>query len=98
MQNRETSSPLQGVQHQVVPHEHDPRTELFWLNGARIIANEMQSWVIGIDKKDLHIESAEVKAISSQYANRVLGFLEGSRVYQGQNPLIYIEKAMILWR
>ena len=76
----------------------DPRPELFWLNGSRIIANDMPTWVIGIDNTDLHIESAEVCAISSQYANRALGFLEGSRVYHEQNPLIYIEEAMILWR
>ncbi len=76
----------------------DPRPELFWLNGSRIIANDMPTWVIGIDNTDLHIESAEVRAISSQYANRALGFLEGSRVYHEQNPLIYIEEAMILWR
>lgn len=76
----------------------DPRPELFWLNGSRIIANDMPTWVIGIDNTDLHIESAEVRAISSQYASRALGFLEGSRVYHEQNPLIYIEEAMILWR
>ena len=76
----------------------DPRPELFWLNGSRIIANDMPSWVIGINMANLHIESAELKAISSQYANRALGFPEGSRVYHEQNLLIYIEEAMILWR
>ena len=76
----------------------DPRPELFWLNGSRIIANDMPTWVIGIDNTDLHFESAERRAIASQFANRALGFLEGSRVYHEQNPLIYIEEAMILWR
>lgn len=76
----------------------DPRPELFWLNGSRIIANDMPTWVIGIDDTDLHVESAEGRAIASQFANRALGFLEGSRVYHEQNPKIYIEEAMILWR
>jgi tetratricopeptide (TPR) repeat protein len=58
----------------------------------------MPTWVIGIDNTDLLVESAEGRAIARQFANRALGFLEGSRVYHEQNPKIYIEEAMILWR
>ena len=107
MQNRETSSPLQGVQHQVGTYGHDPsdcdqrpdeRLSRLRLNGSRILANDMPTWVIRIDNTDLHVESAEARAIAGQLANRALGILEGSRVYHEQNPMIYIEEAMILWR
>ena len=36
----------------------DPRPELFWLNGSRIIANDMPTWVIGIAKQVLYLHVA----------------------------------------
>ncbi len=76
----------------------DPRPELFWLNGSRIIANDMPTWIVGMGNSDSLTHSTEGMAIASQFAHRALGFLEGSRVYHEQNPKIYIEEAMILWR
>lgn len=76
----------------------DPRPEIFWLNGSRIIANDMPTWTVGLENSDSLVETSEGKAIASQFADRALGFLEGSRVYHEGNPKIYIEEAMILWR
>jgi len=76
----------------------DPRPEIFWLNGARIIANDMPTWVVGIEQSDLLAETDDGKAIASQFADRALAFLEGSRVYHSNNPKMYLEEAMILWR
>lgn len=76
----------------------DPRPELFWINGARIIANDMPTWVVGLEHADLLDHTAEGKALVKQYAIRALKYLEGSRVYHQANPKIYIEEAMIQWR
>jgi len=36
----------------------DPRPEIFWLNGARIIANDMPAWVVG-DRNTNQLASTE---------------------------------------
>ncbi len=76
----------------------DPRPELFWLNGARIIANDMPTWVVGLEQSDLLVETAEGRVVAGQFADRALALLEGSRPHHGENPNIYVEEAMILWR
>ncbi len=76
----------------------DPRPELFWLNGARIIANDMPTWVVGYANTDQLIETEEGQAVARQYAQRALKFLEESRPYHGDNPDVYLEEATILWR
>ncbi len=76
----------------------DPRPEIFWLNGSRIIANDMPTWIVGQENSDSLVKSTEGRAIADQFAVRALTFLEGSRVFHERNPKIYIEEAMILWR
>lgn len=76
----------------------DPRPEIFWLNGSRIIANDMPTWIVGLENSDSLVESPEGRAIVGEFAQRALAFLAGSRVFHEKNPKIYIEEAMILWR
>lgn len=76
----------------------DPRPEMFWLNGSRIIANDMPAWVVGDENTDQLIHSIEGRKIARQYANRALSFLESSRTFHEGNPDIYLEEAMIYWR
>lgn len=76
----------------------DPRPELFWLDGARVIANDMPTWVIGANHTDQLTETEEGRAIARQFAHRALSFLGESRSAHGANPAIYLEEAMILWK
>ena len=76
----------------------DPRPEMFWLNGSRIIANDMPTWVVGDANTDQLIRTEEGRSIAHQYAERALSFLERSRAYHDSNPDIYLEEAMIYWR
>jgi tetratricopeptide (TPR) repeat protein len=75
----------------------DPRPQIFWLNGTRIIANDMPAWVVG-DRNTNQLASSEVgREIARQYARRALAFLEKSRTHHSDNPEIYLEEAMIYW-
>jgi tetratricopeptide (TPR) repeat protein len=76
----------------------DPRPEMFWLNGARILANDMPTWIVGLANAE-QLETTDAgQAIARQYAERALAFLEESRVYQRGNPKIHIEAGMIYWK
>ncbi len=76
----------------------DPRPEMFWLNGSRVIANDMPAWVVGDANTDRLENTEEGREIARDYANRALRFLEASRVNHSDNPDIYIEESMIYWR
>lgn len=76
----------------------DPRPELFWLNGSRIIANDIPAWVVGDANTELLFQSDEGRGIVQDYARRALGFLSGSRPYHSENPNILLEEGMIYWR
>ncbi|MGK0238533.1 MAG: tetratricopeptide (TPR) repeat protein [Candidatus Pelagisphaera sp.] len=75
----------------------DPRPEIFWLNGSRIIANDMPAWEVGDRNTDKLANTEEGRKIAHQYAKRALLFLEKSRIYHSENPDIYLEEAMIYW-
>ncbi len=76
----------------------DPRPEMFWLNGSRIIANDMPVWEIGDENADQLVHSEAGRKIAHRYARRALSLLENSRAYHGDNPSILLEEAMIHWR
>ena len=76
----------------------DPRPEMFWLNGARILANDMPTWVVGLENAEQLEITDEGRAIARQYAERALAFLEESREYQSGNPRMHIETGMIYWK
>ena len=76
----------------------DPRPEMFWLNGARILANDMPTWVAGLDNAEQLEITDEGRTIARQYAERALAFLEESREYLSDNPRMHIERGMIYWK
>ncbi|HCR29823.1 MAG TPA: hypothetical protein DIV79_07405 [Opitutae bacterium] len=76
----------------------DPRPEMFWLNGSRILANDMPTWVVGLASAEQLETTDRGRAIAKQYAERALAFLEESRDYQRGNPKIHIEAGMIHWK
>lgn len=76
----------------------DPRPEMFWLNGARILANDMPTWVVGLSNAEQLEYTDAGRAIVKQYAERALAFLEEGREYQRDNPRIHIEAGMIYWK
>ena len=71
---------------------------MFWLNGARILANDMPTWVAGLDNAEQLEITDEGRTIARQYAERALAFLEESREYQSDNPRMHIERGMIYWK
>ena len=76
----------------------DPRPELFWLNGSRIIANDMPAWEVGSANADQLYETEEGKELVRAYGKRALAFLERSRPHHALNPEILLEEGMIHWR
>lgn len=76
----------------------DPRPEMFWLNGSRIIANDMPAWEVGDHNTDILFQSPEGRAIVRDFGKRALAFLEGSRPYHARNSDILLEEGMIYWR
>ncbi len=76
----------------------DPRPELFWLNGARIIYNDMPAWQAGDHLAGRLNTTRQGKEIQKRYAQEALAFLDSSLSIHLHSPNIHIERAVIHWR
>lgn len=78
----------------------DPRPEIFWLNGARIIANDMPSWGTsdgGGENMNPSFDGTS-EEIVRRFGTRALGYLEKGRLHQPESSALVIEQAVICWR
>lgn len=76
----------------------DPRPEIFWLNGARIISNDMPTWRTGGRLADQVSSTSEARKPQREFAEEALAFLRQSETTHKDNPKIYLEKAIIHWQ
>ncbi len=76
----------------------DPRPEIFWLNGSRVIANDMPAWGNTEQTRLNPVYKGSEQEIKERFALRALEFLNKGREQQPENPALLIETAMIVWR
>jgi len=76
----------------------DPRPETFWLNGARVMANDMPAWVVGDWNAEKLIQTEEGSAIRIRFAKMALEYLQAAQLAHPEEPKIVIEQAVIHWR
>ncbi|MEM9159388.1 MAG: hypothetical protein AAGB46_10090 [Verrucomicrobiota bacterium] len=76
----------------------DPRHEFFWLNGARIIANDMPTWRYSYEEMDRLHTTIEGRMIKDEFAEEALELLEKGSSRLPENPLILAEMGVIEWR
>jgi len=76
----------------------DPRPKSFWLNGARIMANDMPAWIVGELEAEKLFETEEGAVHRRRFARLALDYLDAARKSHPEAPEILIEKATIQWR
>jgi len=76
----------------------DPRKRLFWIDGARILANDMPAWRVGVWETERLNRDPEGRRIGERFAREALAFLDRGIAQLGPDPLLLMEKAIIAWR
>ncbi|MDQ8205413.1 hypothetical protein [Pelagicoccus sp. SDUM812003] len=76
----------------------NPHSEFFWIDGARILANDMPVWEVGDDFAESLFETEQGIAIRRRYARKALAFLEKAPRHIAQTPQYWVEKGTIYWR
>jgi tetratricopeptide (TPR) repeat protein len=68
----------------------DPRPLYFWLNGSRILANDLPEWRLAGP-----VPAAWRARVNEEQAQAALAFLERALRWRGPDPAIYVEMANI---
>lgn len=76
----------------------NPDSVYFWVDGSRIIANDMPVWQVGDDLMESLFESEEGIAIRKAYGEQALAFLEQAPRAVAQRVPVLVEKASICWQ
>lgn len=76
----------------------NPLLEYFWIDGARIIANDMPVWEVGDEAMDTLFETEEGIAVRKRYGKRALAFLEKAPKSVQSKQAILREKGVISWQ
>lgn len=76
----------------------NPHSEYFWVDGSRIIANDMPVWEVGDNKMGSLFETETGEAVRHAYAERALRFLEDAPAELGASVPLLVEKGSICWR
>lgn len=75
-----------------------PDSAFFWVNGARLIANDMPVWEIGDDRMGELQTTPEGRAIQARYARLALEFLDDAPPGVARSLDLLVERAVIHWR
>ena len=75
-----------------------PDAAFFWINGARIIANDMPIWVVGEARMDSLYESDSGRAVRRRYAARALAFLDKAPPVVSEGYPLLLERAILYWK
>lgn len=70
----------------------------FWVDGSRIIANDMPVWQVGEDFMETLFESADGIALRKKYGEQALLFLNQAPPRVSRQIPILVEKAVICWQ
>ena len=76
----------------------DPRPEIFWLNGSRVIANDMPFWGNEEERRHNPLMRGSTEEIQRRFALRAIELLEQARMFHPTNTVFIVEQAMICWR
>lgn len=76
----------------------NPDLTFFWIDGARIIANDMPVWEIGEERMNDLFETPEGNAIRYRYARRALAFLDQAPTDLQGSFSILKERGVIHWK
>lgn len=76
----------------------NPDAEGFWIDGARIIANDMPIWEVGDEHALALFEEEEGSEVRRAYARRALEFLEKAPEHLEDDVEILVEKGVIFWQ
>ncbi|MBD5779348.1 hypothetical protein IEN85_07565 [Pelagicoccus sp. NFK12] len=76
----------------------NPESVYFWVDGSRIIANDMPVWQVGDDFMESLFESEEGIEIRKAYGEQALAFLERAPEAMSHEIPILVEKAAICWQ
>jgi hypothetical protein len=73
----------------------DPRPVYFWLNGARIVANDMTAWRVAAAGGYDAVPVAEQQRLAAQQGRLALRRLDEARAFHPGNVDLWIERASI---
>lgn len=73
----------------------DPRPEYFWLNGARIMANDLPTWRIALAGGYEAVPRETQQRINREQGTMALEHLEAGRAFHPQSAEFWIERANI---
>ncbi len=76
----------------------NPDSAYFWIDGSRIIANDMPVWQVGDDFMDSLFETEEGIAVRKEYGEQALAFLENAPAGVSRQIPVLVEKAVICWQ
>ncbi|MCH6255751.1 hypothetical protein MLD52_04285 [Puniceicoccaceae bacterium K14] len=76
----------------------DPRALFFWLNGARVVANDMPAWVIANQGLDQEKHPNTVKALNLKFSEKALELIENGLVAHPGNFELMVDRAVIHWK
>jgi len=74
-----------------------PESLYFWIDGARIIANDMPAWEVGLEGMERLQATQEGRKLRERYARYALDYLDRPPGALGERPRILAEKGMISW-
>lgn len=73
----------------------DPRPEYFWLNGARIMANDLPTWRIALAGGYEAVQPEMQQRINREQGGMALAHLEAGRAFHPRSADFWIERANI---
>lgn len=76
----------------------NPDSLYFWVDGSRIIANDMPVWQVGDDFMETLFNGGANVAVRKEYGERALAFLEEAPPRMGNQVPLLVEKGAICWR
>ncbi len=76
----------------------NPDSEFFWIDGARIIANDMPVWEVGDDKADSLFDTQAGGEVRRDYGRRALAFLRKAPPEFSRDPEMLVEQGLIWWK
>lgn len=78
----------------------NPDSLYFWIDGSRIIANDMPVWEVGDDRMNTLFDESRSEGIEvrKRYGKEALSFLEEAPVELSKRYEVLLEKAAICWK
>lgn len=73
----------------------DPRPDFFWLNGSRMIAYDVPSWLIREEGGYDVVPESRQQAIAEEQAEQAFDLIEKAMEFHPDNAKFYLEKAQI---